>query len=277
MTALSGTSAGRRPRRTALVDRVARALGIALVTALAVAMLVPVLVNVIVSFSGDDYFAFPPESWGLTQYRELFEDATWGAALWLSIEVAATVAALSLAIGVPAALAIQRSRLPGRGLFYAAGLAGIIVPIAAFAVALYGVLAQVGLRGTYVGLVLANATLAVPVVLIVVTAALSRLSPTLELVAMTAGASRIRAVLGITVRLLMPAIVAAAALAFVTSFEEAVLVNFVGGPELTTLPKAILDSARFGTSPVITAVATLLMAGTGLLAVAVARGAERRR
>jgi ABC-type spermidine/putrescine transport system permease subunit II len=275
--AVSSTPVARRLRRTALVDRVARALGIALVTALVVAMLVPVLVNVIVSFSGDDYFAFPPDTWGLTQYRELFEDATWGAALRLSFEVSATVAALSLAIGVPAAFAIQRSRLPGRNLFYAAGLAGIIVPIAAFAVALYGVLAQVGLRGTYIGLVLANATLAVPVVLIVVTAALSRLSPTLELVAMTAGASRIRAVLGITMRLLMPAIVASAALAFVTSFEEAVLVNFVGGPELTTLPKAILDSARYGTSPVITAIATLLMAGTGLLAIGVAWLAERRR
>ena len=266
----------RRLRRTAIFDRVTRAAGIALVAAVAAAMLVPVLLTVAVSFSGDGYFAFPPESWGLRQYRELFESPIWGAALRLSFEVAGTVAALSVAIAVPAAFAIQRSRLPGRHALYAAGLAGMVIPIAAFAVALYGVLSQFGLRGTYAGLVLANSTLAVPVVLIVVTAALSRLAPTLELVAMTAGASEMRAMLGITLRLLLPAIGAGAALAFVTSFEEAVLVNFVGGAELTTLPKAILDSARYGTSPVITAIATLLMVGTGVLAIGVGWLAERR-
>ena len=271
------SAAARRVRRTASVDRAARAAGIAVATAAVVAMLAPVLLTVLVSFSGEDYFAFPPESWGLRQYRELFADPVWGPALRLSLEVAATVAVLAVAIAVPEAFAIQRSRLPGRHALYAAGLAGMVIPIAAFAVALYGVLSELGLRRTYTGLVLANATLAVPVVLIVVTAAISRLPVTLELVAMTAGASRLRASLGITVRLLAPAIAAGAALAFVTSFEEAVLVNFVGGAEQTTLPKAILESARFGTSPVITAIATLLMAATGLLAVAAARVAGGRR
>lgn len=275
MTAIRHPSA--HLRRTATVDRVVRVAGIAFATAAAVAMLTPVLLTVLVSFSGQDYFAFPPESWGLTQYRELFAEPIWGEALRLSFEVAATVAALSVAVAVPAAIAIQRSRLPGRQMLYGAGLTGLIIPIAAFAVALYGVLSQLGLRGTYTGLVLVHTTLAVPVVLIVVTAALSRLPVTLELVAMTAGASRLRASVGITVRLLAPAIAASAALAFVTSFEEAVLVNFVGGVDQTTLPKAILDSARYGTSPVITAIATLLMLGTGLLTVAAIRLAGARR
>lgn len=265
-------------RRTAVVDRVARWAGIAVGTAAVIVMLAPVLLTVLMSFSGEDYFAFPPESWGLTQYRELFGDPVWGDALRLSLEVAATVAALALAIGVPAAFAIQRSRLPGRNAIYAVGLAGIGIPIAAFAVALYGLFSDLGLRGTYLGLVLANTTLAVPIVLIVVTAAVSRLPVTLELVAMTAGASRARASLGITVRLLAPAIVASAALAFVTSFEEAVLINFVGGVDQTTLPKAILNTARFGTSPVIAAISTLLMLGAGLLAIGairLARGGRR--
>ncbi|HEX2071458.1 MAG TPA: ABC transporter permease [Thermoleophilaceae bacterium] len=271
------TVTARRLRRTRTVDRVARTAGVAIATTALVAMLAPVLLTVLVSFSGDDFFAFPPESWGLRQYRELLESPLWGAALQLSFEVAAAVAALSVAIGVPAAYAIQRSRLPGRHALYAAGLTGMVIPIAAFAVALYGLLSQLGLRGTFVGLVLANATLAVPVVLIVITAALSRVPPTLELVAMTAGASRLRASLGITVRLLAPAIVASTGLAFVTSFEEAVLVNFVGGVEQTTLPRAILDSARFGTSPVITAIATLMMAGIGLVAIGSVRLLGRRR
>jgi ABC-type spermidine/putrescine transport system permease subunit II len=54
-------------------------------------------------------------------------------------------------------------------------------------------------------------------------------------------------------------------LAVVTSFDEAVFINFIGGPGLTTLPKAILDSARLGVDPVIMAVATLLMVATSIL------------
>ncbi len=111
---------------------------------------------------------------------------------------------------------------------------------------------------------LANLTLAIPVMLLVTSAAMSRIPPELELAAMVAGASRLRAWLGITLRLLAPAIMAGTVLAFVASLDEAVLINFLGGPGLETLPKAILDSVRYGLEPVITAIATLLMVGTSL-------------
>ncbi|MDP9135348.1 MAG: ABC transporter permease [Actinomycetota bacterium] len=239
-------------------------------------MLTPVVLIVIVSFSGAGYFDFPPDSWGLRQYREAFGDPRWWSAVAFSLELAAPVALMSAVVAVPAAFAIRRSRLPGRHIAYAGGLAGILIPISAFSVALYGVMSQLGLRGTYVGLVLAHTILAVPIMLIVVTAALGRIPVELELAAMTSGASRARAWLGITVRLLIPAIFAGGVLAFVTSFDEAVLINFLGGPDQTTLPKAILDSARFGVSPVITAVATLLMVATSAVAIAAVWLAGRR-
>jgi ABC-type spermidine/putrescine transport system permease subunit II len=234
-----------------------------------------VLLTAVLSFSGDSFYDFPPQSWGLRQYREVFGEPPWGSALRLSLEIALAVVALSAAIAVPAAFAIQRSRLPGRHALYAGGLAGLIVPITALAVALYGVFSQLGLRGSYTGLVLAHTALAVPVMLVVVTAALGRIPVDLERAAMTAGASRWRAAGGMTGRLLLPAIVAGGLLAFVTSFDEAVLISFLGTAEQTTLPKAVLDAARFGASPVITAVATLLIAGAAALAVAVARLAGR--
>lgn len=268
---------GARPRAGALADRVVRALGIAVV-ALAVAILLsPVALTALLSLSGDSYFTFPPDSWGLRQYREALDDPQWAAAVRYSFEIAVPVALLSAAIAVPTAFAIGRSRLPGRHALYAGGLAGIVIPISAFAIALYGVFAELGLHGTYVGLVLANTILAVPVMLIVVMAGMTRIPVELELAAMAAGASRTRAWLGITARLLVPSIVAGGVLAFVTSFDEAVLIVFLGGVDQTTLPKAILDSARFGVSPVITAVSTLLMIGTSVVAIAAVGLARRRR
>jgi ABC-type spermidine/putrescine transport system permease subunit II len=82
---------------------------------------------------------------------------------------------------------------------------------------------------------------------------------------MTMGAARARAWAGITARLLLPAILAAAIFAFILSFDEAVFISFLGGPGLVTLPKYIFDSVQFGVDPAITAVATLLMVVTAAL------------
>jgi putative spermidine/putrescine transport system permease protein len=262
---------------TRFADASVRALAVGATAAAVVAMLGPVLLTAVISFSGESFYDFPPSSWSLRHYREVFEDPLWGSALGLSLEVAVAVTLLSAAIAVPAAFAIHRSRLPGRHVLYVAGMAGVIVPITALAVALYGVFSALGLRGSYLGLVLANTTLAVPVMLVVVTAALSRIPVSLERAAMTAGASRTRAWTGITGRLLAPAVMAGGLLAFVTSFDEAVLISFLGGPEQTTLPRAVLDSARFGLSPVVTAVATLLMVAATVLALVAMRLVGMRR
>ena len=71
--------------------------------------------------------------------------------------------------------------------------------------------------------------------------------------------------IGITLRLLLPAIGAAFVFAFITSFDEAVFVNFIGGPGLITLPKAIFNSVLTGIDPLITAVASVLMVCTGIV------------
>jgi putative spermidine/putrescine transport system permease protein len=252
----------RRIRIADAITRVAGAAGVALVAA---CLLAPALLVVVLSFSSDSYFSFPPTSWGLRQYKTLFEDSTWLDAIGLSLRIALPAALLSVLVAVPAVFAAQRSRLPGRHLLQAAGTVPLVIPISAYAVAMYGVFAQLQLLGTYAGLVVANTVIAFPLTLVVVAAAMSRVPAELELAAMSAGASRLRAWTGITLRLLAPAVLAGAVLAFITSFDEAVFINFLGGSGQVTLPKAVFDSVRFGVDPVITAIATLLMAGTSAL------------
>jgi ABC-type spermidine/putrescine transport system permease subunit II len=255
----------RRERMRHLSDRATRLGGGTVVTIAALLLLIPAALVVALSFSNDKYFNFPPRSWGTRQYHTLFTSPQWGDAIWLSVKIAVPAVVLSTLIAVPAVFAINRSRLPLRHALQAAGVTSLIVPLSAYAVAMYGVFVQLRLLATYLGLVIANTVLAFPMILVVTTAAMSRIPVELELAAMTAGASRLRAWAGITLRLLIPAILAGAVLAFITSFDEAVFINFLGGPGQVTLPKAVFDSVRFGVDPVITAIATLLMLFTSVL------------
>lgn len=246
-------------------DRIVRIVGGVFVSLAALILLIPAAMIALLSFSDDKFFRFPPESWGLRQYRTLLEDDTWSQAIRYSFEIALPTALICAAISIPAVLAIHRSQLPGRNSIQAAGITGIIIPVSAYAVAMYAVQAQFQIIGTYVGLLIANIVISLPLTLVVTAASMSRIPVALEQAAMTAGASRARAWWGITVRLLLPAILAGSVLAFIQSFDEAVFINFLGGPGQVTLPKAVFDSIRFGLDPVITAIATVLMVATSLL------------
>ncbi len=258
-----GVGVGARPAS----DPATRALGAGATALIAFVMLLPPAMTVALSFSDERFFAFPPHVWGWRQYQELFEDPRWGSALLLSFKIALPVALLSSVVVVPALFVFHRSRLPGRNALQLGGLTGLVLPVSAYAVAMYGVFAQVGLLGTYLGLVLADSTLAIPVMLLVCSPALSRLPEELELAAMVTGASRVRAWLGITLPLLAPAILAGAVLAFMTSFDESVFVVFLGGAGQETLPRVIFDSVRFGLEPVVAAITALLILGTSAVMV----------
>jgi ABC-type spermidine/putrescine transport system permease subunit II len=251
--------------RSQVPDKVAHGTDFVFRVVLIVFMLIPAAVVAVLSFSNETTLAFPPHKWGLLQYRTFFGSSYWMGAVVKSFSIGIPVALLDLLIGVPAAYAITRSKMPGRGVLRTVGLAPLVLPGVAYAVAMYTFFIQVHLVGQTIGLILAHVIIGIPFVIIITTASLARIPAELELVAMTLGASRPRAVAGITVRLLLPAIGAAFIFAFITSFDEATFVNFVGGPGLITLPKAIFDSIRTGLDPVITAIATILMVMTGLI------------
>jgi ABC-type spermidine/putrescine transport system permease subunit II len=228
-------------------------------------MLTPVVEVTVLSFSNETYIHFPPSHWGTRQYSALFSSPFWLGAVQKSFSIAIPVATLATAIGLPAVFAFNRTRLPFGGTLQSLGLLPLIIPGTAYAMAMYAFYAQFHLIGKTIGLIMAHTVLALPFVVLIVGSSIARIPRELELVAMTLGASRTRAMVGITLRLLLPAIGAAYLFAFIASFDEAVFVNFVGGPELITLPKAIFDSVLTGIDPLITAIATILMFCTGVV------------
>lgn len=247
------------------LDSAARSVHITIVLAVSVFLLIPGVLITVLSFSNEKNLVFPPRTWGLRQYETLLSSEYWRANVLESLSIAFPVALLALAIGVPLAYAITRTSVPGRGLLLTLGVAPLVIPATSYAVAMYVVFLQVGLLGSPFGLILAHTVIGVPYVVIIVSAALLRIPVDLEMVAMTLGASRLRAAIGVTGRLLIPAVVASALFVFVASFDDATFVNFVAGPGIVTLPKAIFVSLKVGIDPVITAVAAVLMVGTGVL------------
>lgn len=251
--------------RESPVAVVARGVEMAVKIGAVVFLLGPAVVVVVLSFSNEKTMTFPPRTWGVEQYRTLVASEYWLSSVATSFSVAIPAALLAVVIGVPAVLGLERSRIRGKSLLRTLGIAPLVLPGVAYAVALYTFYIDTGLVGTRLGVVLGTAMLALPFVILVAGAGLRRIPADLELVAMSLGASRLRATVGITLRLLLPSIAAATVLAFVTTFDEAVLVNFLGGGQVITLPKAIYDSVRTGLEPLITAIATLLMLFTGVL------------
>ena len=263
---------------TRIADAIGAVLGKALLVAVIVVVLAPIVLTVVLSFSADSSIRFPPTSWGVDNYVTLATSSVWLDSLWLSVRLAAAAALIAFVVCLGALYAITRSRMPLRSWLEQASIVSIIIPITAFAVALYTVFVQFDLLGTFWGMAIAHATLAIPFVMIIGGIAFRSLPIELELVAITLGASRFRAWVGITLRLAAPSLLGGFVMAFLASFEEAVLISFLGGPGLLTLPKRILDALQWGSEPVVTAIATVIVVISVALALplALSRGKERR-
>jgi ABC-type spermidine/putrescine transport system permease subunit II len=248
--------------RRSFMRRAGRVLYNAALVAIFAFLTVPVAVVTAISFSNEQYISFPPQEWSLGAYEQLLRDEMWLKPLARSLVLAGSVGLIATVVGVIAVLGIRRTRLRGAGVWEFVGLGPLIAPGVAYAVALYAFYSSTHLLGTFLGVVLAHTVLALPFVLLIVGAAITRVPRQLELAAQSLGASRTEAWLQITLPLLTPAVIAAFVFSFVTSFDEAVVANFVSDIGFVTLPVQMFDSVRFGVEPVIAAVSTTLMALT---------------
>lgn len=237
-----------------------RIAGIALVVVFLAFLVAPIFIVVPLSFGSARFLQFPPQDLTLSWYLEFFSDREWRSATLFSVQVAALTALCAVVIGTLAALALVRGVLYGRKALTALILAPIIAPNIVLGVALYLSFAQLGISGTLLGFVLAHTALSVPFVVLTVSAALYRVDSSLELAAINLGASRVTAFRLITLPLISPAVIVGGIFAFLTSFDEAVISFFLSGVTTKTLPRKLFENIDFDISPLIPAVATVLMA-----------------
>lgn len=222
-------------------------------------LLVPVVIAIPMSLGPERFLQFPPRDLTLRWYGEFFTDAEWRAATAFSVKVASLTTFLTLLIGTPAAVALTRGTLFAKRLLTAAILAPLIVPHIVLGVALYLSFSPLGLSGNLTGLVLAHTALAVPFVVLTISASLFRVDRSLEMAAMNLGATRFSAFRLVTLPLVMPAVRVGAVFAFLTSFDEAIVSFFMSGVSNKTLTRKLFENIDFDISPLIPAVSTVLM------------------
>ncbi len=235
-------------------------------------LIAPILVIIPLSFNAEDFFtftpemlAFDPEGYSLKHYRDFFFNPEWQQPLMNSLKIAPVATFVSVVLGVLAAIGLSQSHVPMRRTIMAILISPMIVPLIISATGMYFFYSRIGLQGTYWGVVLAHAVLGVPFVIITVTATLVGFDKSLTRAAASMGAGPVRTFFKVQMPLILPGVISGALFAFITSFDEVVVVIFVGSVNQQTLPWQMFTGLREQISPTILAAATVLISISVLL------------
>jgi len=222
-------------------------------------LLFPSLLVIIMSFSAGTALGFPTAGLSLQWYRSFFSDPSWTGALWISVEIGATVAIVSTIAGTLAAYGISRMFSRQRGFLTIALLAPNILPGIVVAIAVYLGLLNVGLIGSLAGVVLAHSVVAVGIVVVIVSGALANFDHRLEQAANSMRAGPFQTFIRVTLPLILPGIIGGAVFAFLSSFDDIVITSLISGFSIRTLPLKMWENIRHQIDPTMAAVSSLLM------------------
>lgn len=225
----------------------------------------PTLVMIPISFTESTVLDWPPKGFSLEWYRALWQSPLWLQAALRSLLVALGAALLAMLIGTPAAFALARSRIRGKAAVLGFVMAPLIIPRIIIAVALFYLYARVGLVGTYSGLILGHTVLAIPYVVVTLSAVLKGYDTRLDQAASNLGATNFKTLVYVTLPILRSGLISAFLFAFITSFDELTVALFVSGGLTATLPKQLWDSAILQVTPTLAAASALLLLFVTLL------------
>ncbi len=240
-------------------------------------LITPILVVLPLSFNAQDFFTFTPEmlrfdpaGYSLKHYRDFFTNNEWQRSFRNSLIIAPFATIISVTLGTLAAIGLSQSHVPFRRAIMAILISPMIVPLIISATGMFFFYSTVGnfLEGTlglsksvvgYIKVILAHAVLGIPFVIITVTATLVGFDRSLTRAAASMGANPVTTFFRVQMPLILPGVISGALFAFITSFDEVVVVLFVGSASQKTLPWQMFTGLREQISPTILAVATILV------------------
>ncbi|WP_421723038.1 ABC transporter permease [Bauldia sp.] len=229
-------------------------------------LILPIFVIIPLSFNAEPFFSFTPEmlrlepeAFSLRWYRQILDDPNWILSIENSFFIGICATIVATVLGTIAAVGLASPAMPFKRLITALLLSPMIVPLIIIAAGMFFFYTRFNLVGTYTGLIIAHAALGVPFVIVTVTATLVGFDRSLYDAGLGLGANPIRAFKDVVLPLIRPGVISGALFAFVTSFDEVVLVLFLAGPEQRTIPRQMFSGLREQINPTILAVATLLV------------------
>ncbi|MGE4371513.1 MAG: ABC transporter permease [Xanthobacter sp.] len=220
---------------------------------------IPILLLVVYSFN-DSRLVTVWGGFSTRWYWALLENEQLLAAAWVSLRVAFFAAIVSTVLGTMAALALVRyGRFRGRLLFSGMIYAPLVMPEVITGLSLLLLFVAVNFDRGFYTVLLAHITFCMCFVAVVVQSRLVTFDNTLEEAALDLGCTPFRTFFLITLPLIMPGVAAGFMLAFTLSMDDLVIASFTTGPGATTLPMRIYSQVRFGVTPEINAVSTILI------------------
>jgi putative spermidine/putrescine transport system permease protein len=241
------------------IDRVRGGLFYFVCALILIYLIAPIIVVVPLSFTSDNFLIYPIHGLSLRWYDDFMSNPRWLASVWNSVTIGITVMMVSTILGTSAALGMDQLGLRFRRAGTALVMLPVVIPIVITGSSLYFVLRALKLTNTFTGMVVAHCVIAVPFVVLTVSATLRNFDHDLMRAAISLGASPAAAFRRIMLPLIMPGVVSGGLFAFATSFDEVVLALMVAGPTQRTLPLQMFDGLREHLSPTLTAAASLLI------------------
>jgi putative spermidine/putrescine transport system permease protein len=250
----------------------------------------PNIVVIPISFTHHPVFlSFPGTGFTLENFAAFFDvggaghfgRGGWIPATLISLQVAAMVVVVSVPLGSLASYGLVRGEFFGRNVIGYLAIMPLIVPTLVIAISLFmffshfmpfllGSAASWGPLQLPLGFVIAHSLLAIPYVIVIMSAAFKGINPILEHAAMSLGADRLKTIRRVVLPQVLPALVSSAFFAFLISFDELIIAIFLSTPQVRTLPQRLWEGVHEEVDPTIAAVATLLVVVTLVILSAVA-------
>jgi len=243
-------------------------------------LIAPLVAIIPISFSKSPFMLFTegmlawppdPEAWSFRWYRYMVgicEDKVlttpcgnkWMRGTVNSFFVGSISTLLATALGTLAALGLSRPHMPFKGLIMSILISPMIVPLIITAAGMFFFYAKINLVYTFTGIILAHVALSTPFVVITVTATLVGFDTNMTKASQSLGARPMRTFFKVIMPLILPGVISGALFAFITSFDEVVIVMFMASLDQLTIPKQMWAGIRQEISPVILCMATCLVA-----------------
>jgi putative spermidine/putrescine transport system permease protein len=228
-------------------------------------MLAPLLIVCVVAFTPEGYLSLPTRGPSLRWFRAIFDYPEFIRAFRDSLWLAALSSTIAIGLAVPAALAIARYRFPGREAITALFMSPLMVPHVVLGIAFLRFFTQIGISGTFVGLVLSHIIVVIPFALRLVLAASYGIDRRIEHAAISLGAGTATVFRRVTLPLILPGVVSGWLLAAINSFDEVTMTVFIASPATVTLPVRMFLYIQDNIDPLIAAVSACLIAMTAIL------------
>ena len=243
-------------------------------------LIAPLVAIIPISFSKSPFMLFTdgmlawppdPEAWSFRWYRYMVGICTdknlttpcsnrWMVGTVNSFFIGSISTFFATALGTLAALGLSRPHMPYKGLIMSILISPMIVPLIITSAGMFFFYAKVNLVYTFTGIILAHVALSTPFVVITVTATLVGFDTNMTRAAQSLGARPIRTFFKVIMPLILPGVISGALFAFITSFDEVVVVMFMASLDQLTIPKQMWAGIRQEISPVILCMATCLVA-----------------